>query len=353
MRSIREEVELEDTKAQLEQLIKENTSVNSTLNVYKAKMEEIGDKHQDETLQQHCSDLEASNIELSVQYEAVMQHLGDIQEKNNDLEEFCRTLKEENLSCKAKNSIVCAELEKRQLKISQLRIDLCEVQQITNDMASIVGSQLENCQKELIERVMLLEQGWNTTLAEIIEIAAKLDESVRESFSLTTSTGRYSSVNVSDRFAVSVKAATEMIADLQKKLEIAYAEQGAVSTANEEMSARCNELHGTNELAIITLNKIYSDLRKLVHDHCGSTGENKTDKEDEPLPDLLNYSIFEAIMNSLGDILNRRLELESITREIKSDLMHKEQESEGLNMKCLDLDVVSKLVEEMEGNQLA
>ncbi|KAI9097790.1 hypothetical protein K1719_025561 [Acacia pycnantha] len=346
---MRFEVDLKEAKAHLEQLAKQNTSLYSTLDVYKAKIEEIGDKYQDEALQQHYSDLEASNIELAVQYEAAMQLLSDIQEKNNDLEEFCRALKEEILSCKAKNSIACVELEKSQLKISQLRIDLYEMQQITNHMASVVGSQLGNFQKEVTERAMLLEQGWNSTMAEIVEIAAKLDELVGENFSSSTSTDSYSSVDINHRFAVSVNAAIEVIADLRKKLETAYAEQGTVGTTYEEMSTRCNELHGKNELAVVILNKIYSDLRKLVHEHCGSTDENKIDVQGELLPDLLNYSIFETFMKSLGDILSRRLELESITREIKSDLMHKEKELEELNTKCLDLDAVSKIVEEAEG----
>ncbi|KAK4274347.1 hypothetical protein QN277_017579 [Acacia crassicarpa] len=346
---MRFEVDLKEAKAHLEQLAKENTSLYSTLDVYKAKIEEIGDKYQDEALQQHFSDLEASNIELAVQYEAAMQLLSDSQENNNVLEEFCRALKEENLSCKAKNSIACVELEKSQLKISQLRIDLYEMQQITNHMASVAGSQLENFQNEVTERAMLLEQGWNSTMAEIIEIAVKLDELVGENLSSSTSTDSYSSADINHRFAVSVNAAIEVIADLRKKLETAYAEQGTASTMYEEMSTRCNELHGKNELAVVILNKIYSDLGKLVHEHCGSTDEDKIDVQGEPLPDLLNYSIFETFMKSLGDILNKRLELESVAREIKSDLMHKEKELEELNTKCLDLDAVSKIVEEAEG----
>ncbi|XP_028753245.1 golgin subfamily A member 4 isoform X2 [Neltuma alba] len=346
---MRFEVDLKEATAHLEQLTEENTILNSSLDACKAKIEEIGDKYQAEALQQHCSDLEASNIEFAVQYEAAMQRLGDVQEKKNDLEELCRALKEENLSRETKNTIVCAELGNSQLKISQLRSDLHDMQQISNHMASVVGSQLENLLKEVTERATLLEQGWNTTVAEIVEIAAKLDGAVGEDFSSTTAAGSYGSTDINHRFAVSVNAAAEVIADLRKKLETAYAEQGTLSTSFEEMNTRCNEVHGKNELAVVILNKIYHDLGKLVHEHCGSTDEDKIDVQGEPLPDLLNYSIFETVIKSLGDILNRRLELESITREIKSDLMHKEKEMEELNMKCLDLDVVGKLVDEVEG----
>ncbi|MCI19323.1 myosin-like protein, partial [Trifolium medium] len=50
-----------------------------------AKYSDLEDQF--EGLKQHCSDLEASNIELAVQYETVKQLLGDIQEKKCHLEE--------------------------------------------------------------------------------------------------------------------------------------------------------------------------------------------------------------------------------------------------------------------------
>ena len=44
-----------------------------------------------------------------------------------------------------------------------------------------------------------------------------------------------------------------------------------------------------------------------------------------------------------------KLELESVTKEIKSELMHRETEMEELKMKCLGLDSVSKLIEDVAG----
>ncbi|PNX60481.1 hypothetical protein L195_g060202, partial [Trifolium pratense] len=90
-----------------------------------AKYSDLEDQF--EGLKQHCSDLEASNIELVVQYETV-----------------------------------------KQLLVIELHAELNDVKQSSKETASVIGSQLENLQKEVTERAMLLEQGWNTTISDIV-----------------------------------------------------------------------------------------------------------------------------------------------------------------------------------------
>ncbi|XP_061362542.1 trans-Golgi network-localized SYP41-interacting protein 1 [Gastrolobium bilobum] len=306
-------------------------------------------KDQFEELKHHCSDLEASNIELTVQYETAKQLLRDIQEKKCHLEEFCEALKQEDIHLKAKNSELYEKLGHCQLKIGELHTEMYDVKQSSNEMAAVIGSQLENLQKEVTERAMLLEQGWNTTIADIVGLVGKLNESVGETLYSTISSDTHDSLDISHKLEVSVNAATEMIFDLRKKLEATYSEHEIICTSYKEVNSKCDDLLGRNELAVGVLHKIYSDLRKLVLINGGFMDEDKVDVQSEALPDLLNYNSYQTILKHVEYLLNEKLELESVATTMKSELMHRETELEEMKMKCLDLDSVSKLIEEVAG----
>ncbi|XP_017430007.1 trans-Golgi network-localized SYP41-interacting protein 1 isoform X2 [Vigna angularis] len=311
-----------------------------------AKYSDLEDQF--EQLKQHCSGLEASNIELAVQYETVKQLLGDIQEKKFLLEELCDTLKQEDARLKAKNNELYEKLGHCQSTISELHTEMNDVKQISSEMASSLGSQLENLQKELTERAMLLEQGWNISMAQIVELVGKLKESVGGVMSTTFSSDTHSNLDITHQLEVSVHAAAEMIFDLQKKLESTYSEHEIMSTSYKEMSSKCDDLLGRNELAVSLLHKMYSDLRKLVVGN-GTTIDDKIDVHSEVLPELLNYDSFQPILKHIGNILNEKQELESVTKEMKSEFMHRETELEELKLKCVDLDSVSKLIQDLTG----
>ncbi|KAK2453055.1 protein MLP1 [Trifolium repens] len=313
-----------------------------------AKYSDLEDQF--EELKQHCSDSEASNIELAVQYETVKQLLGDIEEKKRHLEEICEALKQEDIHLKAKNNELYEKLGYCHSKIIELHAELNDVKQSSNEMASVIGSQLENLQKEVTERAMLLEQGWNTTISDIVELVAKLNESVGETSSTSVSSEIRDGFNISHLLEASVSAASEMIFDLQKKLEATNADREIISTSYKEMTSKCDHLLGRNEMAIDVLQKLYSDLRKLIYSSGWSLDEDKKiDEQSEALPDLLNYNSYETIMKHLGDVLIEKLELESVTKKMKSELVHKETELEELKMKCLGLDSVGKLINDVEG----
>ncbi|KAL2318260.1 hypothetical protein Fmac_032136 [Flemingia macrophylla] len=312
-----------------------------------AKYSDLWDQF--EQLKQHCSDLEASNIELSVQYETAKQHLSDIQEKKCLLEEICDALKQEDTHLKAKNNELYEKLGYSQSKISQLHTEMNDVKQISNDMATMVGSQLEYLQKKVTERAMLLEQGWNMTIAQIVALVGKLKESVGGALCTNVSSDSHDNLDFSHQLEVSVNAAVEMIFDLRMKLEATSLEHEIMCTSYKEMNSKCNDLLGRNELAVFQLHKMYSDLMKLVLSNDETVDEDKIDVKSEALPDLLNYNSYHPILESLGNMLTEKLELESVTKEMKSELMHRETELEELKMKCLGLDSVNKLIEDVAG----
>ncbi|XP_014504393.1 centromere-associated protein E isoform X2 [Vigna radiata var. radiata] len=311
-----------------------------------AKYSDLEDQF--EQLKQHCSDLEASNIELAVQYETVKQLLGDIQENKFLLEELCDTLKQEDARLKAKNNELYEKLGHCQSTISELHTEMKDVKQISSEMASSVGSELENLQKEVTKRTTLLEQGWNMSMAQIVELVGKLKESVGGIMSTAFSSDTQSNLDITHQLEVSVHAAAEMIFDLQKELESTYSEHEILCTSYKEMSSKCDDLLGRNELAVSLLHKMYSDLRKLVVGN-GMTMDDKIDVQGEVLPELPNYNSFQPILKHIGNILNEKQELESVTKEMKLELMHRETELEELKMKCVDLDSVSKLIKDLTG----
>ncbi|CAL5206429.1 unnamed protein product [Lathyrus oleraceus] len=302
-----------------------------------------------EGLKQHCSDLEASNIELAVQYETVKQLMGDVQEKKCHLEEICEALKQEDIHLKAKNSELYDKLGYCHSKMIELLTGMNDVKLSSNEMASVIGSQLENLQKEVTERAVLLEQGWNTTIDEIVKLVTKLNESVGEASHTMVSYYTHDGLHISHLLEVSVSAATEMIFGLQKKLEASNADHEIISMSHKEMTTKCDNLLERNEMAIDVLHKIYSDLRKLMLRSGWSLDEDKIDDQSEALPDLLNYNNYETIMKHLGDIVIEKLELESVTNNMKSELVHKETEYEELKIKCLGLDSVGRLVNDVAG----
>ncbi|MED6108235.1 hypothetical protein PIB30_021691 [Stylosanthes scabra] len=294
-----------------------------------------------EELKQHCSNLEASNVELTVQCEAAKQLLDDFQEKKCHLEELCEALKQEDIQLKAKNNELYEKLGQFQSKVSELCTEICDVKQSSNEMSSIIGDQLENLQKDFTQRAMVLEQGWNTTFAEIFELVGKLNESVGETSSAVSSDA-HDSLHVNHLLAVSVNAATKVIFDLRKKLEATSSEHETICTSLKEVNMKCEDLLGQNELAVGVLHEIYNDLRKLVLSVGGSMGEEKIDVQSEELPDLLNYNTYQIIMRCIGDIMTEKRELESINNGMKSEMVE-------LKSKCLDLDSVDKLIEDLAG----
>ncbi|KAK7293682.1 hypothetical protein RJT34_16555 [Clitoria ternatea] len=312
-----------------------------------AKYSDLNDQFED--LKQHCSNLEALSIELAVQFETIKQILGDVQEKKSLLEELCDALKEEDIRLKAKNNELFGKLGYCQSEVSELHSEMNGVKQSSNDMASIIGSQMENLQKVVTERTMLLEQGWNKTISKTVELVGKLNESVGETLWSTVSSNTRGNLDVSHQLEVSVNAAAEMIFDLRKKFEATSLENALMCTSYKELNSKCDDLFSTNELAVSLLHKVYSDLRKLVLSNGRSMDEDTIGVQSEALSDPLDYNTYQPIMKHLGNVLNEKIELESVTKEMKSELMRRETELDELNMKCLGFDSVSKLVEDVAG----
>lgn len=321
-----------------EQCSRENTSASFR-----------GLKEQYEALGEHSNSLEATNIELEVLYEAVKQHGSNIEASNNELAVLCEAVKQEVTTLKAENRELVNKLHAYESRISEFQSQFDDVQNSSNEVASEISNQLEVLQKEVDERVLILEQNWKSTFVQIVEIIRKLDESVGN-FGLTVNkSGSHDSLDIISLVDTSVNAATKVIEDIWKKLEVTRTDHEAICTLYREVNENCDDLHRKNELAVGILHKMHGDLRKLLTRLLRSAGENEMSIENEKLLDPLDCSIYETVMVQLEDFLSERLELESDNRRLKSELKKLMGEFDELDKRCLNSNAICKLTEDVEG----
>ncbi|KAJ6856118.1 hypothetical protein NC651_037863 [Populus alba x Populus x berolinensis] len=304
-------------------------------------------KFQAEALKEHNDNLEATNIQLGVLYEAAKQQLSDFNEKNNKLEVLCDSLRQQEFSLKAENSEFGRKLSDCELKIEDLQSQLHGLQKSSDEKASVLHDELAKSQMEAAERALTVEQEWNSTVAQIIEAVDRLDVSTGFSLTSTASMPSHGSLDVSSHVTASVNAATNMIQDLKEKLEASSRDHETASNLFNGVSEKCNELLGKSELANSTLHKLYSELRKIVIDSCGYVEESNL--QDEELPDTVDYIRFKALLEKLENALAERLQLQSANKKLNSELMSQIKDIEELNRRCHDFSSIQRLIEDVEG----
>ncbi|TQD86765.1 hypothetical protein C1H46_027638 [Malus baccata] len=327
--------------ANASELLKEERDGRKTAN---ATFVELKDQYED--LEEHSKKLEATNIELGVLYEALEQHRASIETRNSELVVLCESLRLQVTNLEAENMEVGRKLHKYESRINQLQSRLHDLHLSTNDTVSQISDQLENFHKEAADRVLILEQHWDSTLAPVVEAIGKLGESIG-SFTTTTPVSHY--CLDSSHFVASVYDAITVIKDLTEKLKSSQTDRDAICILHKEVNEKCDDLHVKNELASEMLHKLYGNLRKLLRVLHGSIDESEMNLENEKLPDPLDYSIYETIIEQLENFLSEGLQLQSVHKKLDSELMVRTEEFEELRQRCLDSSAIRKLIEDIEG----
>ncbi|KAM5565397.1 trans-Golgi network-localized SYP41-interacting protein 1-like [Rosa sericea] len=323
----------------------ENVEVDRKLHVYEATSGEL--KDQNEASEEYSKKLEATNIELRVLYEALEEHRGRIESRNCELSILCESLQLEVTNLKVENVEVDRKLHVYESRTSKLQSRLHDLHLISNVMVSQISEQLENFHKEAAEKVLILERHWNSTIDPVLEATGKLDESLGR-VNTTTAVSHDSLDRISYSVA-SVYDAISFIQDLKDKLESSQTEHEALFTLYKEANEKCDDLHGKNQMASDLLQKLYGDLSKLLTVLHGSTDESDMYLEPEKLPDPLDYSNYEIIIEHVESFLRGSLQLESVNKKLNSELMASAEEVEELKQRCLDSNVLQKLIENVEG----
>ncbi|TQE00564.1 hypothetical protein C1H46_013808 [Malus baccata] len=327
--------------ANASELLKEERDGRRTANATFGEM-----KYQYEDLEEHSKKLEATNIELCVLYEALEQHRGSIETRNSELLVLCESLRLKVTNLEAENLEVGRKLHRYESRIDQLQSRLHDLHLSSNDIVSQISDQLENFHKEAAERVLILEQHWNSTLAPVVEAIGKLGESIG-SFSTTTPIS-HDCLDTS-HFVASVYDAITVIEDLKEKLKSSQTDREAICILHKEVNEKCDDLHVKNELASDMLHKLYSNLSKLLRVLHGSIDESEMNLKNEKLPHPLDYSIYETIIEQLENFLSEGLQLQSVNKKLNSELMVRTEEFEELKQRCLDSSAIQKLIEDIEG----
>ncbi|KAM1022573.1 hypothetical protein ACFX15_042688 [Malus domestica] len=327
--------------ANASELLKEERDGRRTANATFGEM-----KYQYEDLEEHSKKLEATNIELCVLYEALEQHRGSIETRNSELLVLCESLRLKVTNLEAENLEVGRKLHRYESRIDQLQSRLHDLHLSSNDIVSQISDQLENFHKEAAERVLILEQHWNSTLAPVVEAIGKLGESIG-SFSTTTPIS-HDCLDTS-HFVASVYDAITVIEDLKEKLKSSQTDREAICILHKEVNEKCDDLHVKNELASDMLHKLYSNLSKLPRVLHGSIDESEMNLKNEKLPHPLDYSIYETIIEQLENFLSEGLQLQSVNKKLNSELMVRTEEFEELKQRCLDSSAIQKLIEDIEG----
>ncbi|KAB2629536.1 golgin subfamily B member 1-like [Pyrus ussuriensis x Pyrus communis] len=327
--------------ANASELLKEERDGRKTAN---ATFGEMKDQYED--LEEHSKKLEATNIELCVLYEALEQHRGSIETRNSELLVLCESLRLQVTNLEAENLEVGRKLHRYELRINQLQSRLHDLHLSSNDMVSQISDQLENFHKEAAERILILEQHWNSTLVPVVEAIGKLGESIG-GFSTTTPMS-HDCLDTS-HFVASVYDAITVIEDLKEKLKSSQTDHEAICILHKEVNEKCDDLHVKNELASDMLHKLYGNLSKLLRVLHGSIDESEMNLKNEKLPHPLDYSIYETIIEQLENFLSEGLQLQSVNKKLNSELMVRTEEFEELKQRCLDSSAIQKLIEDIEG----
>ncbi|KAK9946754.1 hypothetical protein M0R45_012201 [Rubus argutus] len=275
-------------------------------------------KDQNEALEEYSKKLEATNIELGVLYEALEQHRGSIESRNCELLILCESFQLEVTNMKAEHVEVDRKLHVYESRTCQLQSRLHDLHLSSNDMVSQISEQLGNFHKEAAEKVLTLEQYWNSTIDPVLEAIGKLDESLGSV--ITTTSVSHDYLGRISHFVASVYDAISFIQDLKDKLESSQTEHEAVSILYKEVNKKCDDLHGKNEMVSDLLRKLYGNLTKLLTVLHGSTDESEMYLETEKLPDPLDYK-----------------------------LTARGEEFEELKQRCLDSTTLQKLIEDVKG----
>ncbi|KAI9192366.1 hypothetical protein LWI28_021802 [Acer negundo] len=306
-------------------------------------------KIENEALKKNCDNLEVTNIELGVLYEAVKQHACEVEAKNKEFEVQIEALKREDIILKAEYVELGEKVSGYKSRANELLSQLHDLQRSSDEKTSVMEYQLESLQKEATERALILEQEWESTIAQTSKTMGRLDECIARVSGSAISTRADDGLDVNSHIGASVNATIKVIEGLQEKKEAALEDLEAIHGSYKEVNEKLTDLIRKNESASVTLHQIYDDLRKLLIDSCGSVDEIDMNIQAGELVDPLDYANYKTFLEQLKNLVGERLQLQSLNRELNSELMNRTSDIEELNRRSLTLKVIQKLAEDVEG----
>ncbi|KAI3909489.1 hypothetical protein MKW92_042271, partial [Papaver armeniacum] len=291
----------------------------------------------------------------------------------SELEDLYGASKRYSDHMEAKNNKLVNKLAEYESRIEELLTHLHGIEQNADTKRDVILNQVEIMQKEVADKADALEKEWNSTVATVSDMVDKLDAC--SGSQLTSPSLAGSSLDVVSRVVASVNAATEVIADLHKKLEAAYkdheetrrsyedlhkkleasykdheatrsssedldkkleaayVDNEAIRSSYEDLNEKFSDLNSKKELATGILQTIYDDLRELVISSLEDGIGNAADLEDKTPHDHLQHNNCKKLIERLGKLLEDRILLQSANKELVS--AKNELESEKIKLESI------------------
>ncbi|XP_031122024.1 centromere protein F isoform X2 [Ipomoea triloba] len=298
-----------------------------------------------ESLIEYTDHLEHENMVIMVLNETFRQYINCAKSKEGDFMALYDALQKNEVTLKAENSHFSERLSDFQTRTCEMQHQLNEMQQSYNEMASSASNQVEALKKEVTDRKSVLEEEWNSLVAEVMETLSKLDLSiVPDSPSLLTGREKgFDRLALTSHIATSVNNAIKLIESLHGQVEAARSDQEAAMSSFNEMNKRFDVLQGEKETVIGLIYKIYGNLTGLVNEMSDQVGEAEINTGNGKPVDPLLPSIWDTLLEQLWKLNSERLRIEAMNSELTSEL-EKVKDSNELNKSFLDSDSILKCV---------
>ncbi|VFQ89899.1 unnamed protein product [Cuscuta campestris] len=257
-----------------------------------------------ESVIEHTDHLEHTNIVLMVLNETFGQYANNAISKEGDFMALYDSLKKDQVTLKAENSHLREELSNFQTKTSELQY------------------QVEALKKEVADKDSILEEEWNSLVAEVVEILSKLELSTVPSSSslLTVRETGLDRPSLISHISFSVNNAIKMIEALQSQTEAARSSQEAAVSSFIEMHKRFDVLQTENEMINGQINRVYKNLIEIVNERPDQVGEAEINIKNERPIDPLLPGVFDAVLEQLQKLNSERLRLEATSSELISEM---------------------------------
>lgn len=300
-----------------------------------------------ETLKSHSNHLEEQNIGLVVLCEALKQHICNSETSVGELVTLYEALQKQEVALNVENNQLKEKFGITEAKISEFQSHLDEICQSSDQMFSSISNRVETLQKEVGDRGLILDEDWNSFVAQIIQEAGKLDMSMETLCSITSSSDQQKDLDLGSRIAASVDAAIKVIEGLQEQLKATQRDHLAISSTYTELNMEFSNLQAKNEMVIDILDKIYRNLWRVVESGSREVG-SQSGLRNEKLLDPLDAGFFYDLLRQLENMLDEKLQLESVNDKLNSDLMDQVREIDDLKRRCFHLDAILKLFENVQ-----
>lgn len=238
----------------------------------------------------------------------------------------------------ARIGVLVHDMAKYPEKLDALQMQIDGLQLNCSDLTDSLFTQTDLLENIVNDTVSLLDQDREYLLSSIFCRIEKLNAGMR----LLVSPISPGDLVANASSSTSVDAAVKMIESLCAAFEAAYTDSERIHLLYKELDERFMEADGKSREAVEMLDGMCKNLENLVHDFWRRDAEEESEKEK-----LLDVtpSKFEILINQLRVLLDEKQHLDSLRKELESEMMKRKDELTEVKQRC------SLLSEKLDENE--